>query len=49
MKNESEIKRLLDLHLQTGDIKYWLDAIALIDPQEFAEQQVKSIGETNEK
>ena len=41
MKNEYEIKRLLDLHLQTGDIKYWLDAIALIDPQEFAEECVR--------
>lgn len=48
MKNESEIKRLLDLHLQTGDIKYWLYAIALIDPQEFAEDCVKNIEVTNE-
>lgn len=48
MKNSEEIKRLLDLHLQTGDTKYWGEAVALIDPEEFADRQVKNIEVKNE-
>jgi hypothetical protein len=48
MKNESEINRLLDLHIQTGDSKYWGEAVALIDPEEFADRQVKNIEVVNE-
>jgi len=36
MKNEAEIKRLLDLFEQTGNKEYHRQACLLVDPQEFA-------------
>lgn len=43
MKNESEIKRLLDLHKETKDIKYFEQAVVLMDKEDIMSDIVKEI------
>lgn len=43
MKNESEINRLLDLHKETKDIKYFEQAVALMDKKDITDAIAKEI------
>lgn len=50
MTNETEINRLLDLHKETKDIKYFEQAVSLMDKEDIMSDIAKEIrGELNEK